>query len=436
MKILFKITTRSRQALFIRTINSILENIENKDNYHLLISIDDDDPAMNPPPVLKSEHYTYVSGKSKNKIDAINRDVNDFDYDWDILVNVSDDQVFILNGFDNIIRDAFSDNTDQYIHFSDGYQKSNVSSMHICGRKYYNRDNYIYCPEYISLWSDSENDIVAKMRNCYKYMGDDLEIFHHLHPTWGLAQMDEQYKRTQEYNIWLHDKDVFERRKKEGFVKKIISFSLWGDDKMYTIGAIKNAELAKILYPDWICRFYIGKNTPLDIINKLKSFSNTEVIEMGVDGNWSSMFWRFYPASENNVDIMISRDCDSRLSIRERLAVEEWIKSDKGFHIMRDHPYHKTEILGGMWGVKKRVLPNMKSDIDEFLKGEYKNIDQEFLAKVIYPLIKDNSIEHDEFFNYSDSKLLFPSKRWNKEFVGDVFDENDNRNSSFWKLIE
>lgn len=123
MKILFKITTRSRQALFIRTINSILENIENKDNYHLLISIDDDDPAMNPPPVLKSEHYTYVSGKSKNKIDAINRDVNDFDYDWDILVNVSDDQVFILNGFDNIIRDAFSDNTDQYIHFSDGYQK-------------------------------------------------------------------------------------------------------------------------------------------------------------------------------------------------------------------------------------------------------------------------------------------------------------------------
>ena len=157
---------------------------------------------------------------------------------------------------------------------------------------------------------------------------------------------------------------------------------------------------------------------------------------MGVDGNWSSMFWRFYPASENNVDIMISRDCDSRLSIRERLAVEEWIKSDKGFHIMRDHPYHKTEILGGMWGVKKRVLPNMKSDIDEFLKGEYKNIDQEFLAKVIYPLIKDNSIEHDEFFNYSDSKLLFPSKRWNKEFVGDVFDENDNRNSTFWNLIE
>jgi len=34
-------------------------------------------------------------------------------------------------------------------------------------------------------------------------------------------------------------------------MKKIISFSLWGDNPVYTQGAIRNAELAKEIYPDW-----------------------------------------------------------------------------------------------------------------------------------------------------------------------------------------
>ena len=31
---------------------------------------------------------------------------------------------------------------------------------------------------------------------------------------------------------------------------KIISFSLWGQDPKYTIGAIRNAELAREIYQD------------------------------------------------------------------------------------------------------------------------------------------------------------------------------------------
>jgi hypothetical protein len=54
-------------------------------------------------------------------------------------------------------------------------------------------------------------------------------------------------------------------------MKKIISFSLWGDNPKYTVGAIKNAELALSIYPDWICRYYIGKSTPQEIIDELKS---------------------------------------------------------------------------------------------------------------------------------------------------------------------
>ena len=34
-------------------------------------------------------------------------------------------------------------------------------------------------------------------------------------------------------------------------MKKVISFSLWGDIPRYTVGAIKNADLALRFYPDF-----------------------------------------------------------------------------------------------------------------------------------------------------------------------------------------
>jgi hypothetical protein len=49
------------------------------------------------------------------------------------------------------------------------------------------------------------------------------------------------------------------------------------------------------------------------------------------------MLWRFRPAFEEDDTIVLVRDADSRLSRRERAAVEDWLASDFDFHIMRDH---------------------------------------------------------------------------------------------------
>jgi hypothetical protein len=216
-------------------------------------------------------------------------------------------------------------------------------------------------------------------------------------------------------------------------MKKIISFSLWGDNPKYTIGAIKNAELIKKIYPDWVGRFYCGKSVPLDIIKQLKSFDNIEVVEMEEYGDWSGMFWRFYACEDG--DVMISRDTDSRLSVREKLAVDEWLSSDKNFHIMRDHPFHQTEILGGMWGCRNGILKNISNLINEYSKGNYWQVDQNFLKEKIYPIVKNDLFVHDSFLDYNKGKKPFPSERINKEFVGDVFDQYDQRHPEFYKLI-
>ena len=216
-------------------------------------------------------------------------------------------------------------------------------------------------------------------------------------------------------------------------MKKIISFSLWGDNPKYTVGAIKNAELIDTIYPGWIGRFYCGKSVPINIIDILKTYTNVEVIEMEEIGDWSGMFWRFYACEDS--DVMISRDTDSRLNLREKNAVDEWLNSDKDFHIMRDHPYHNVLILGGMWGVRNGILKNIVDLIKNYNKGDFWQVDQNFLSEQIYPIVVNSSFVHDSYHNINSWSKNFSIERIDQEFIGDVFDEYNKRHSQYYKLI-
>ena len=215
--------------------------------------------------------------------------------------------------------------------------------------------------------------------------------------------------------------------------KKIIAFSIWGSIPMYTIGALKNIDLAKEIYPGWICRFYVKNDVPQDIIDSIIEKGGEVIIvdDSKIRGSFDGMFWRFMSASDIDVDVMISRDTDSRLSMREKLAVDDWLNSDKSFHIMRDHPYHDVPILGGMWGCRGGVLSNLSSMLSRWSSFDYKGCDQDFLQQVVYQNIVDDCVVHDEFFYFSPNAVPFPSERNNFEFVGEIFDENDKR-SDHW----
>lgn len=208
--ILFKLATRSRPEKARASINNIIENCLS-DNFTILVSADFDDDTMKNFSYVHS-NVTIVYGISKSKIDAINRDMY-IAPKFDILINTSDDMVFQVKGFDNIIRQDFTDNLDQFIHYSDGNQKENISTMSIMGVDYYKRFNYIYHPDYKSLWCDAEATDVAVMLGKYRYMGDNKILFKHLHPAWGLAPTDAQYQKTEAPEMWDHDYKVILERK-------------------------------------------------------------------------------------------------------------------------------------------------------------------------------------------------------------------------------
>lgn len=220
-------------------------------------------------------------------------------------------------------------------------------------------------------------------------------------------------------------------------MKKIIAFSLWGDHPKYWVGARRNVELAQKFYPTWTPRFYIDSNAPKDKIAELVSLSSPiEIKFIDSKGPYHGMFWRFEPAFEPDVDIFISRDCDSRISIREVLAVNEWLNSDKDVHTMRDHPHHNMPIQGGMWGARNHILSKLgiKEKLEQWRDYSKWGVDQEFL-KQVYPIIKPHAFEHCSFniprCLFGNEIHSFPTERDNGHFVGEVFTEDERRGPEY-----
>jgi hypothetical protein len=165
--ILYKFATRSRPKRFQQALDSILNNADGT-NFRILVTIDDDDEQMQT--VSKEPQHpsvTFISGVSQSKIHAINRDMElAMDWDWQILVNFSDDMLITSKNFEPTVREAFyvsgAWEYDVFLHLPDGYANERLCTLSIMGREYYKRFNYIYHPSYVSVYCDNEATEVAK----------------------------------------------------------------------------------------------------------------------------------------------------------------------------------------------------------------------------------------------------------------------------------
>lgn len=213
---------------------------------------------------------------------------------------------------------------------------------------------------------------------------------------------------------------------------KVISFSLWGDKPIYQVGSIRNARLAKEFYPDFQCWFYVHQETvPEETVAQLREFDNVKIIYKNGDlSKVKPMMWRFEAIDEPEVELNMSRDVDTAILLREKLAVDEWLDSDKLLHIMRDHPWHCYPIQGGMFGVKKSDI-TWKDKIDSFVQELNYTYDQHFLQRTIYPLYKDNCMVHASFHKLEGDmcrNFPIPHEHDDYRFVGEYVYENEKRN--------
>jgi hypothetical protein len=193
-------------------------------------------------------------------------------------------------------------------------------------------------------------------------------------------------------------------------MKKVLSFSLFGTDNIYCLGAIENAKLSSSIYSGWETRFYVSDDVPKSIIDELKKY-NVVIIDCKRKSSYDGLFWRFTPFYEDDVLLWISRDCDSRISWREKSCVDEWIESDKSAHIIRDSSNHYYEIMAGMFGInnilfkQRHIIPNLLANV-----ANNRDDDQTYLIKLIWPIIINDHLCHD-YWEHNSPKTEFLTYR-------------------------
>lgn len=217
LKILFKYPSRGRRQRFLDGMHSIVTNLADSENYQILVTADENDSEMD---FTKHEFPNFkntiiVHGKSDSKVHAINKDM-EFADKWDIIVNHADDMRWLFYGFDDIIRQQFSDgDLDKLIHIPDQDAGQALQTMYIAGRTYYERFNFIYNPVYESLFCDNEVHEIAVMLGKYHYV-NATGLLAHLNPAYGHLEKDDLFL-SQQKTGWSKDMQTFNERKDNNF---------------------------------------------------------------------------------------------------------------------------------------------------------------------------------------------------------------------------
>lgn len=201
----------------------------------------------------------------------------------------------------------------------------------------------------------------------------------------------------------------------------IITFSLWGNDPKYLIGAIKNALLLDSIYPNFRGLFFIDANIDKKIINRIANIKNIDVIISNTDIHGKhGAFWRFFPLFQqqyNGVPILF-RDVDSRLTIREYTETVKWLNSGKICHSIKDHPNdYQFTLMAGMWSIIGGKIELDYTSMLQWAKDLTYLTDQIYLANEVYPKIA-NSLYLSSMHDSGD----FAQTRSNEHFIGQSYD--------------
>jgi hypothetical protein len=141
--------------------------------------------------------------------------MSEVDWDWDIVVLVSDDMVPQMRGYDDVIRNHMTarfPDRNGILWFNDGCQGANLHTLCIFGRAFYDQRGMIYDPAYKSLFCDTE--LTDHCRGMYADRCQYIQscIIRHEHPGAGYSQyMDALYDRNQKY--WNEDMYTYINRK-------------------------------------------------------------------------------------------------------------------------------------------------------------------------------------------------------------------------------
>jgi GR25 family glycosyltransferase involved in LPS biosynthesis len=213
---------------------------------------------------------------------------------------------------------------------------------------------------------------------------------------------------------------------------KVFSFCIYGRTEKYCRGLVENLKIIRRDLPDYEAWIVAAEDVPANYLAAFAELGGKVTLRSEPPGP-QYMFFRFLPIDDARVEIMFSRDADGRINKRDVWCVREFERSERRFHVIRDHYFHKNRVMGGTFGMKRGALPLPMAKLQAaFLAtrtaaGKMKEgygVDEAFLGENVYPRVKRDLLLHTNVWRFKDEanagrRIELPDS---DDFVGNVYD--------------
>jgi len=166
---------------------------------------------------------------------------------------------------------------------------------------------------------------------------------------------------------------------------KVFSFCLYGTNANYYTGLLENYKAIQEWFPDFQMILYKGICDPSWTFPE-----GIRVVETGREGAINALY-RYVPLSTEEIGFV--RDADSRITERDKWCIDEFLKSRFSYHIIRDHRWHRSKIMAGLFGWKKPLAVDLPLDTD----ASY-GFDEVILTSHVYPRVVADSLVHTNVY--------------------------------------
>lgn len=214
MKFLFKMPSKGRPEIFKKNISRWISYLSGEHEYLFVFTFNEDDDTMNNDEIKKfvdelPVNKEYYYGDVKNKIEAVNANIDDKDFD--ILFLLIDDLEPTFPKFDKITAEIFENNPnklDSVINFRCTRWHFSLLCFPVMGKTYYDRFGYINHPGYKSLGADNDFTYVAKLLG--KEICEDRSVFFHNYIIGDTTELENRAKQWDDF-------EYFYARKRRNF---------------------------------------------------------------------------------------------------------------------------------------------------------------------------------------------------------------------------
>lgn len=207
---------------------------------------------------------------------------------------------------------------------------------------------------------------------------------------------------------------------------RVISFCLYGRQRKYRLGLLKNLELLPEGFTAWVVA---GCDVDDAFVERLRA-AGARVERQPYTGP-RLLFDRLLPLDDPQVELCFVRDADARILARDRWCMAEFERSPARFHIIRDHFWHRSRIMAGACGGKRGCFPGLRAALDEWLRSRRPayGLDEAFLDQVVYPRVEP--LLHTNIIAYRGEQPQPIELPDSDDFVGNVYDGDDRREFAY-----